>query len=243
VKFGPDVIFAAAQNIAEAFKSPATTIPVVTTALDPVGIGLVASLARPGGNVTGLSLDAGLETLAKRVALLKEAVPKVSRLAIMSLRQYWEGTYSSPMRDAARQVGLTAIGAPLDAPMNEAMYRRLFAHIARDGGDSIYVSPSVENLSYAQLIADLAVEARLPTMCFWRENAQAGGLMAYAVDLAERWRHAAGYIDRILKGAKPADLPIDQPTKFELVVNQKTAKALGLIIPPSIFARADEVIE
>jgi putative ABC transport system substrate-binding protein len=123
------------------------------------------------------------------------------------------------------------------------MYRRLFANIVREGCDSIYVSPSVENLAHAELIAVLAVEARLPTICFWQENAQAGGLMAYAVDLVEIWRRAASYIDRILKGAKPADLPIDQPTKFELVINIKTAKALGLTIPPSILARADEVIE
>ena len=136
-----------------------------------------------------------------------------------------------------------AIGAPLDTPMNEAMYRRLFANIAREGVDSIYVSPSVENLAHAQLIAELAVEARLPTMCFWRENAEAGGLMAYAVDLVEIWRRAAGYVDRVLKGARPADLPIDQPTNFELVINMKTARALGLTIPLSILARADEVIE
>jgi putative ABC transport system substrate-binding protein len=243
VKFGPDVIYAPAQNIAVAFKAPTTNIPVVTTALDPVGIGLAASLARPSGNITGLSLDAGLETLAKRVALLKEAVPTVSRMAVMALRQYWEGTYSDALRDGARQVGLTTIGAPLDTPMNDTMYRRLFTNMAREGVDSIYVSPSVENLSHAQLIAELAVEARLPTSCFWRENVQAGGLMAYAVDLADLFRRAAGYVDRILKGAEAANLPIEQPTKFDLVINLKTAKRLGINIPPLIFARADEVIE
>ena len=147
------------------------------------------------------------------------------------------------MRDAAQKAGLTAIGAPLDSPMNETMYRRLFAKIVRDGGDAIYVSPSVENLTHAQLIAELAVEARLPTVCFWQENAHAGGLMAYAVDLVDIWRRAASYVDRILKGAKPADLPIYQPTKFELVINLKTAKALGLTVPPALLAVADEVIE
>ena len=224
-------------------KSDATAIPVVTTALDPVGIGLAASLARPGGNVTGLGLDAGLETLAKRFELLKQVAPAASRVAVLSLRQFWEGHWGNPIRNATGQLGMTAIGAPLDPPMDDAKYRLLFADMARHTVDSIYISPSVENLAHARLIGELAVGARLPSICFWRENVQAGGLMAYAVDLVDIWRRAAQYIDRLLKGAKAADLPFEQPTKFDLVVNIGTARALSLTIPPLILARADEVIE
>lgn len=138
---------------------------------------------------------------------------------------------------------MTAISAPLDPPMDEVKYRRLFADMAHNAVDSIYVSPSVENLAHARLIGELAIGQKLPTICFWRENVQAGGLMAYAVDLVDIWRRGAQYIDRLLKGARAADLPFEQPTKFELVLNSKTAKALGLTIPPLLLARADELIE
>lgn len=242
-KFRPDVIFAAAQNLAERLKSDATAIPVVTNALDPVGIGLAASLGRPGGNVTGFSLDAGLETLAKRFELLKEVAPSVSRIAVLSLRQFWEGHWSNSIRNAARQVGMTAIGAPLDPPMDDVKYRRLFSEMAGNAVDSIYVSPSVENLTHARLIGELAIGHKLPTICFWRENVEAGGLMAYAVDLVDIWRRDAQYIDRLLKGARAADLPFERPTKFELVLNSKTAQALGLAIPRLMIVRADQVIE
>ena len=242
-KLKPDVIYAAAQNLAEMLKTHAAAPPVVTTALDPVGTGLAASLGRPGANVTGLSLDAGLETMAKRFDLLKEIAPMTSRIGVLSLRQYWEGRLTNPIRDAAQQVGMTAIGAPLDPPMDEVKYLRSFADMARSAVDSIYVSPSVENLAHARLIGKLAIGHKLPTMCFWRENVEAGSLMAYAVDLVAIWRRAAQYIDRLLKGAKAADLPFEQPTKFELIINLKTAKALGLTVNSNLLARADEVIE
>ena len=236
-----DVIFAAAQNIAA--KAAGLRVPVVTPALDPVGIGLAESLSRPGGNVTGPSLDAGIETGAKRLGLLKEIVPTASRLAMLSLRQYWEGTFSVSLRNAALQAGLHPVGAPIDPPMDEEKYRRLFAEMARDGVDSIYVSPSVENLAFARLVAELSAAARWPTVCFWRENVEAGGLMAYAVDLVDIYRRSARYIDRLMNGATAATMPFEQPTRFELVINLRTAKALGLTIPPLVLARADEVIE
>jgi len=236
----PDVIFAPAQNIAA--KAAGLRVPVVTSALDPVGAGLAESLARPGGNVTGLSLDAGLEG-AKRFGLLKDVAPAASRIAVLALRQYWEGKASAPIRDAAPQAGLSPVGAPLDPPMDEAGYRRVFAEMARNGVDAVYVSPSIENLAHARLVAELAVAAKWPTLCFWRDNVEAGGLMSYSVDIVEIWRRAAQYIDRLMNGATAATLPFEQPTRFELVLNLRTARALGLTIPPLVLARADEVIE
>ena len=144
---------------------------------------------------------------------------------------------------AAQRVGIEVIGAPLDAPVNDQTYQRAFATLMRDRADAVAVWPQSENILHGRLIAELAVQARLPTMCVLRENVDAGGLMTYSVDWSDMLRRAAGYIDLILKGANPATLPFQQPTKFLLVINLKTAKALGLTIPPSILARADEVIE
>ena len=241
--FKPDAIFAPAQNIAIALKAAATTIPIVMIAVDPVESGVVASLARPGGNITGFSLSAGPELVAKRFALLKEVVPTISRIAVLMLRTFWEGRFGDMNRDAARQVGITAIGAPFDSPADEREFRRVFAAMLRDRPDSLYLTAQPELLVHRRLIAELAAEARLPAISFYREHAEAGGLMAYSVDLDDIFRRAAGYVDRIFKGANPAEMPFEQPTRFELVINLNTAKALGLTVPPSILARADEVIE
>ncbi len=147
------------------------------------------------------------------------------------------------MREAAQRARVTLIGAPLNDPIDEAEYRRAFAAMSQQGVDSLIVGASPENLRHRRLIAELAAEARLPAIYQFRESIEAGGLMAYAFDVTDMFRRAAGYVDLILKGANPGDLPIQQPTRFELVINLKTAKALGLTFPPSILVRADEVIE
>ena len=239
----PDAIFTPAQNMAHALKAAAITIPIVTLAVDPVESGLVDSLARPGGNITGLSLSAGAQIAAKRYALLKEVVPAMSRIAVLILREYWEGRFGDVHRDAARQVGITAVGAPFDSAADEREFRRIFAAIARDRADSLYLTAQAELLVHRRLIADLAAEMKLPAIGVYREHAEAGGLMAYAVSLDDIFRRAAGYIDRILNGANPAEMPFQQPNEFELVINMKTARALDIQIPPALFARADEVIE
>ncbi len=239
----PDVIFASAHDSVGAFKAAATAIPIVGITGDPVRSGFVTSLARPGGNITGFSVDAGTDLVAKRIALLKEVVPSMSRLAVLIPRQHWEAWMGDKNREAARRLGIAIIGATLEAPVNDQAYRRAFAGMIRDRADSIQVEIVAENVVHRRLIAELAADARLPAIYGWRDNVEAGGLMAYAFDPPDIFRRAAGYIDRILRGAKPAELPFEQPTKFELVINLKTAKALGLAVPESLLLQATEVIE
>ncbi len=239
----PDVIFTPRTDASEAIRNATKTIPIVAITSEPVGLGYAESLARPGGNVTGFAFDAGREIFAKRMDLLKEAAPGTSRVAQLTPRHYWEGRFGDQVQKAGPSVGITVIGAPLDAPINEHSYRRAFAALSRDRADAVSVWPQAENVLHGHLIAELAVQARLPTMCVLRENADAGGLMAYSVDLAEMFRRAAGYVDLILKGANPATLPFQQPTKFQLIVNLRTAKALGLTFSDSLLTRADEVID
>lgn len=238
----PDAIFTPDQRMAGALKA-AAAIPVVAILSDPVGFGFAASLARPGGSVTGFSIDVGPEISGKRVGWLKEAIPTVSRMAWLTPRRHWESRFRDGLAKASEALGIAMIGAIVESPGDEADYRRAFAAMARERADSVIVSPALENLVNRRLIADLAAELRLPTICAYRENVEAGALMAFAVDLAHMFRGAAGYIDRILKGVHPGTLPIQQPSKFELVVNLRTAKALGLALPESVLTGADEIIE
>jgi putative ABC transport system substrate-binding protein len=241
--FRPDAIFAPAQNIVSLLKNAKVLTPIVAIAVNPVGSGLAASLARPGGNITGFTLDAGMATIAKRVELLRKVVPAMSRLAVLILRPYWEGRFGVVFQQVAQQLGITAIGAPFESQTNENDYQQIFADVVRAGGDSLYVTPAPGNLAHRQLIADLAIESRLPSVNFYRENVEAGGLMGYGPDIVDTFRQAAGYLDLIFKGANPAEMPFQQPTKFELTLNLKTAKALELSIPPNLLALATAVIE
>jgi putative ABC transport system substrate-binding protein len=244
VALKPDAVFTPDVEMARALKAATSAIPIVTIAGQPVALGLAASLARPGGNVTGFSVDAGAGLAGKRIGLLKEAVPSASRMAWLAPARTWESsTFRGTVHEAARIAGMTVIRAVLDSPADDAAYRRVFAAMVRDGADSIYVGPNLEHVTNRRLIAALALEARLPAIYVYRENVEVGGLMAYAVNLVEIFRGAAGYIDRVLKGSNPATMPFQQQAKFELIVNLKTAKALGLAIPEPFLARADEVIE
>lgn len=242
MSFEPDVIFVPRHDLAEAIKTATTKIPIVAITGDPVRTGFAASLARPGGNITGFAFDTGVEIFAKRLALLKEAVPGTFRVAQLTLRHYWESWFGDEVRKASQGIGITVIGATLDAPVNEQTYRRAFATL-QTRADAVSVWPQYENIVHGALIAELAAKARLPTMCVLRENVDAGGFMAYSVDLPDMFRRAAGYVDLILKGANPAELPFQQPTKFELVINLKTARTIGLAVPESILLQAAEVIE
>ncbi len=241
----PDVILAGGTSAAVALKSATSTIPVVAVAADPVVFGLAISLVRPGRNITGFTGDAGLEVIGKRIELLKQAVPAISRTAYLAPpgRRMRDGKEGEAFREAAERAGITPIDAPLDAPVGEAAYRRAFAAMAGAQVDSIYVSGAGENYVNNRLIAELAGRARLPAIYYYREAVEAGGLMAYAFDLVDIFRRMAGYVDRILNGANPAELPFQQPTKFELIINVKAAKALGLALPPHLLNIADEVIE
>jgi len=243
VSLKPHVVFAVRPDLVEALRAATTKIPIIAFSGDPVRYGFAASLARPGGNITGFTIDGGPGIIAKRMSLLREAVPAMTRLAALMLRQYWEGQIGDGHRESARQLGIALVGEPLDAPVNEQSYRRAFADMVREHADAVIVSPQSENLVHRRLIAELAAEAQLPSMHYWREHVEVGGLMAYMIDLADVLRSVAGYIDLILKGANPADLPFQQPTKYELIINLKTAKALGITIPRAILLRANEVIE
>ncbi len=240
VRLKVDVIVAPATNPVFAAKQATRTIPIVMTGSgDAVGSGLVASLARPGGNVTGLSTLAP-EIVGKQLELLKEMVPRVSRVAVL-----WNPTntgHSLSLREA--KVAARSLGVQLQ--LLEARrpdeFEGAFAAMTRERAGALLVLGDGMFLLHPTRIADLAAKSRLPAMYGLREFVDAGGLMAYAHSLRDNFRRAATYIDKILKGAKPADLPVEQPTKFELVINLKTAKALGLTIPQSILIRADEVI-
>ena len=237
-----DVIVAASNLAAMAAKKATTIVPIVFVGVtDPVGAGLVESLARPGGNLTGLSVAFEEGFAGKWVELLKDAVPRASRVAV--LFDQASETRERSLRDmetaaTALRVRLYEIGVREASEFDAA-----FATMARDGAGGLVVWTSPLTLRYRARIVQLAATRHLPAMYGFGEFARVGGLMAYGPSVREMFRRAAGYVEKILKGAKPGDLPVEQPTKFELVINLKTAKALGLTIPPSLLARADQVIE
>jgi len=244
VKLKVDVLVTAGSPLSDAARRATDTIPVVAVAVrDPVALGLAASLARPGGNVTGLTLDAGSELDGKRLELLKEAVAKASRIAVIRPRP-GEGrpVWDPEIEAAARALGLTLQLVAVDDPEE---FKAAFTAIARDGAHAIFPTGSPLYLGPRQrrLIIDFATKQRLPTVAPWREYPESGGLMSYGPEVADVFRRAATYVVKILKGANPAELPIEQPTKFELVINLKTAKALGITVPQSLLLRADEVIQ
>jgi len=242
IRLKVDLIFAPGTAVAQAAKEAGPTIPIViATAGNPVGDGLIASFARPGGNVTGLTMSPGPEIGGKYLELLKEAAPGVRRVAVL-----W-----NPLT-AAHTVMLKETGAAartLRLELHPVPARRpgeidgAFAAISRVRANGLIVLPDPMFEALRGRIADLATKGRLPAMYGLEDHTEAGGLMSYAPSLPDLLRRAAGYVDSILKGAKPADLPVELPTKFELVINLKTAKALGLTVPRSLLLRADQVIE
>jgi len=243
VRLGVDVIIASGGNPANAAAMKATTtIPIImTSSVDPVGAGLVASLARPGGNVTGLAADAGGEILGKRFELLKETLPNLSRLGILwNPDVAFVRSRQTAMTETARTLGLTTI--PAEARGVETL-EQAFATMMRERAQAFVVQGDSVLLNYRGQIAEMALRNRLPAASLQREYAEAGLLLTYGADLRDLYRRAAGFVDKIFKGAKPDELPVEQPTKYELVINLKTAKALGIIMPPTLLARADDVIE
>ncbi len=239
VRLKVDVILAGPTSAAVAAKNATSTIPIVTTSAGDPGIGLVASLARPGGNVTGLSFSVEMATFGKGLELLKETVPKVRRVAVLSNPA--NPAHALAIKEvAARSVGvqLQLLEARGPTELDSA-----FAAMARERAGAVLVMADSTFGFYRTRLRDLAAKGRLPAMYGLREHPEVGGLMSYGADNRDNFRRAATYVDKILKGTKPADLPVEQPTKFELVINLKTAKALGLTIPPSLLQRADEVIQ
>jgi putative ABC transport system substrate-binding protein len=206
-------------------------------------MGLVPNLARPGGNITGVSVDAGLTIWNKRLALLREAAPQASKVAFLASRAVWNSPDGFALRKAVQSAKLSLVGPPLVAPVDEAEYGRVFAAMTQKGADALVVGDQPEHFTYARLIVDLAQRARLPMVSPRRVHAELGGLMAYAFDIREIYRRVAAEIDQILKGTDPGGIPFYQVTTFDLVINLKTAKALGLTIPPALLIQANAVIE
>jgi len=242
VASNPNVIVTGTNPVVLAFKAITSTAPIVAFMIDPLKAGLVDSLARPGGNLTGITLDPGIELWGKRLELLKEAVPSASRIAFLGMREGWEGSFGQAMRDVAGKLGISLISM-LPNGGTTAEIERVFAEMAGQRADAVLNTGEGDLYANRQLIAELAQKYRMPTMCPYRDYVDAGGLMAYTVDLAELLRRMAQDVQQILNGAKPGDIPIYQPTKFELLINQKTARSLGLVLPPALLSRADEMID
>jgi putative ABC transport system substrate-binding protein len=243
VRRTPDLIYTFIPEFLLAFKAETTTIPVVGLTSNPLGLGIISNLARPGGNITGSSVDAGIEVWGKRFDLLREAIPRLSRLGFLVTTTRWRYREAELVKDVSEKGGITLVGSPLDSPVDEAAYRRAFGTMAQEGVDAVFVGDEPEHFLNIPLIVALAEKGRLPSLYAWREAVEIGGFMAYAFELLELVRHNADVIDQILKGAKPGDIPFYQARKFELVINLKTAKALGIEIPASLLALVDEVIE
>jgi putative ABC transport system substrate-binding protein len=242
VRLKVDVIVSLGTQGVTAARNATDTIPIVMIAVrDPVAIGLIASLARPGGNVTGVSGYAGLEIVAKQLELLKETVPKNSLVAILSNpTNAYHQLAIQELNVAARSLGVQLQLLEARDP-NE--FDGAFAAMAKERAGALLVLADIILNNSQTRLADLAAKNRLPAIYGVRESVEAGGLMSYGASFLDLHRRAATYVDKILKGAKPADLPVEQPTRFELVINLKTAKALGLDVPPTLLAHADEVIE
>jgi len=235
----PDVIISIGSNtITLDFKAVTTTIPIVGIFHLPVEAGIVTSLAHPGGNITGLSVDVGPEQWGKRIQLLQQAVPQATVLGFLqsqASRDWWGPKVSD--------WGVTLVGPPLNNPIDEAEYRRVFAALVHDRAEGLLVDSEDVHVAILKLIVALAEKSRLPAIYPFKMFVQAGGLMSYGIDLPVFGHSIADMVGQILKGAKASEIPIRQPSKFELVINLKTAKSLGLTIPATLLVAADEVIE
>jgi putative ABC transport system substrate-binding protein len=242
VHLGADVIVASPTPAALAAKDATATIPIVGIGFDnPVENGLVASLARPGGNVTGLSYGAGPEIFGKDIELFRAMLPELRRVAVLSNPAGLNHTLMiSSVKSAARALGVELLLLEASGP---GEFDRAFAAMASERVGALFVFGDPMFGVHRARLAELAVQYRLPSMHTNRPHVEAGGLMCYGPSFSDLWRRAAAYVDKILKGAQPADLPVEQPTKFELIINLRTARAIGVEIPQSMLLRADEVIE
>jgi putative ABC transport system substrate-binding protein len=242
VSRNPDVIISIGTNeFTLDFKAATTTIPIVGIFAVPVEAGIVASLARPGGNITGVSVDVGREQWEKRVQMLQQVVPQATRLGFLQLREARE-KWGLP-KEQSNWMGVTWVGPALNHPIDEAEYRRVFAVLIQDRAEGILVTDEDVHVTNVKLIVELAEKSRLPAIYPFKLFVEAGGLMSYGSDVSVWGYNIADIVGQILKGARPSEIPIRQPTKFELVINLKTAKALGLTLPATLLVAADEVIE
>lgn len=240
VRLKVDLIVAAATPAAHAAKNATRTIPIVITSADPVGTGLVASLARPGGNITGLSMMLP-DIAGKRLELLREVLPDVTRVAVLAHgADPYHRRFLDETQLASQKIGIQIQPVVVKGPEE---FEGAFSAMIKERAAALVVHPIFTVTGHSRRIVDLAEKNRLPTVSDFREFTDAGALLSYGPNRREAARRSATYVDKILKGAKVADLPLEQPTKFELIINLKAAKALGLAIPQSMLLRADEVIQ
>jgi putative ABC transport system substrate-binding protein len=240
VSLKPDVLVAHTSGAVRAAKEATSAIPIVMVGvIDPVGVGLVDSLARPGGNITGLTATAGVEIAGKYLQLLKETVPEVSRVAVLKYPGGAPG-YRREMDSMAQSLNLTLQDYEVQKPED---LEGAFTEMTKARTDALLVHSHPFMTTHAGRIANLAAKSQLPAVYPLRVAVEAGGLMSYGYNQSASWRRIALYVDKILNGTKPGDLPIEEPTKYELVINLQTAKALGLTIPPAVLHRADELIK
>ena len=237
----PDVVYTVGPQMAKYLQEATATVPIVLVASDPIADGLAQSLARPGGNTTGVSVNLGVEIWPKRVQILREIVPTISRVGFLMGPQPTAFELQRPR--AVEKTGVAVVGPTHADNGSEAEYRRVVAVISEAGAEALLVTDDIENVGRRQLIAELASKFRLPAIYAHRVFAEAGGLIVYGADIAEILRQAARQIDKILKGGNPGEIPFYQPAKFELIINLKAAKELGLTVPPSMLSLADELIE
>ena len=237
----PDVIISNLNDLISAFTAATATIPIVAIMGDPIAGGFITNLARPGGNLTGVSINAGIEIQAKRLEILKEAKPAAVKVVHLLSGAWDDGTGKSIMQ-AARDLGLTLTGNKL-AVVDGASLRRAFAEMAEQKADAVMVDEGGSFLGQRAAIVELAEKYRIPVIYPYRDFAEQGGLIAFAPDLGELAERMASDVHQILNGAKAGDVPFYQPSKFQLIFNLKTAKAIGLDLSPALLARADEVIE
>ena len=246
VRQNPDVVYVLGPG-GLLFKRETTTLPIVAMTGDPVALGLVQSLARPGGNITGVSVDTGPSIYGKRIALLREIVPAMSKLAFVALKVSssadWEAAQLGAVRAAAEAIRVELAVIPVELPTSEAAYRDAVAQAARDGANAVMVGDSPDTMINRRLIAGLIGAAGLPAMYPFSDFVEEGGLIAYSYDLVELNKRVANNIDAILRGKNAGEIPYYQAAKFEMSINLKTAMALGITVPATLLAVADNVIE
>jgi putative tryptophan/tyrosine transport system substrate-binding protein len=238
----PDVIVSNLNELVKTFLAATATIPIVGITSDPIASGLVASLARPGGNLTGVSVEAGPEIIAKRLQIMKEALPTAVKVAYLLSNTRPDGVNGESYHEAARRLGIVLTESFL-AQVDEAQLRRSFVEMAEQRTDAILLDGSGSFLAVRTLLVELAAKSRIPVVYPYRDYIEQGGLMAYAPDLAELAERMASDVHQIFDGARPADIPFYQPSKFQLIINLKAAKTIGIEIPAALVARADEVME
>jgi putative ABC transport system substrate-binding protein len=239
----PDVIFAFSSRMVLQLEKETTTIPIVGYTADPISFGIVEDLSHPGKNFTGVATEASTEFDGKRLSLLREFVPRASRVAMLAPVSYLRTIYGDAFRDAAGRLGFTIVGQPIEDPVTPEAIERSFASFAAEHADILIIPDLPENIVHSKWIAELSIREKLPTLAAARQFVTAGALMSYATDAADLVRHAVAYMDRILQGERPGDLPIYRASRYELIINLKTAKALGLDVPPQLSQLADAVIE